>query len=44
MEDIKIRLASERDFYPKVCFKNYLATPESLEELRKKKDDGKTDG
>ena len=29
MEDARIRLANERDFYPKVCFKLFLAKPES---------------
>lgn len=29
MEDARIRLSNERDFYPKVCFKTYLATTES---------------
>ena len=29
MEDARIRLSNERDFYPKVCFKTYLVTAES---------------
>ena len=29
MEDARIRLACERDFYPKVCFQRFLATPET---------------
>ena len=29
MEDARIRLACERDFYPKVCFNRFLATHES---------------
>ena len=29
VEDARIRLACERDFYPKVCFKLFLATAES---------------
>ena len=29
MEDARIRLSNERDFYPKVCFRTYLVTEES---------------
>jgi hypothetical protein len=29
LEAIKIRLASERDFYPKFCFDRYLAVEET---------------
>ena len=29
MEDARIRLVNERDFYPKLCFKTYLATKDS---------------
>ena len=29
MEDARTRLANERDFYPKVCFRTFLATEES---------------
>ena len=29
LEDARIRLATERDFFPKICFKAFLATEES---------------
>ena len=32
LEDTRIRLATERDFYPKVCFKAFLATQASKTE------------
>ena len=39
LEDTRIRLAFERDFFPKVCFKTFLATDESRECLRLKEDE-----
>jgi len=49
LEDTRIRLATERDFYPKLCFKKFLATAESREKMRLAEDrtnlpsDGLTD-
>ena len=39
LEDTRIRLACERDFFPKVCFKAFLCTEESKELFRVKSDD-----
>ena len=39
LEDTRIRLASERDFFPKVCFRTFLATEESRERMRVNEDD-----
>ena len=38
LEDTRIRLANERDFYPKLCFKQFLVTEASKEESRKIED------
>ena len=38
LEDTRIRLATERDFYPKVCFKAFLATAESKDLQRREED------
>ena len=32
LEDTRIRLVTERDFYPKTCFRAFLATAESKEQ------------
>ena len=34
LEDTRIRLVTERDFFPKVCFKSFLCTAESKEQFR----------
>lgn len=39
LEDTRIRLVSERDFFPKVCFKAFLCTEESKERFRVNSDD-----
>ena len=39
LEDTRIRLANERDFFPKVCFKTFLCTAESKEKFRVNSDD-----
>ena len=39
LEDTRIRLVTERDFFPKVCFKVFLCTEKSKEEFRVKSDD-----
>lgn len=45
LEDTRIRLATERDFYPKVCFKSLLATAESHDQFKANLEEGKvTDG
>lgn len=41
LEDTRIRLVTERDFFPKVCFKVFLCTEKSKEEFRVKSDDEK---
>ena len=41
LEDSRIRLVSERDFYPKICFKAFLATEGSKEQMRQNLDGGK---
>jgi len=41
LEDTRIRLSTERDFYPKVCFRSFIATSESREQLRKNLAEGK---
>ena len=40
LEDTRIRLVNERDFYPKVCFKNLLATQESVDAYKAKLAEG----
>ena len=45
LEDTRIRLATERDFYPKVCFTSFLATTETKDKLMKvNRDEEKSDG
>lgn len=45
LEHARIKLVTERDFYPKVCFKNLLATKESKDQYLANLDEGKvTDG
>lgn len=41
LEDSRIRLVNERDFFPKVCFRAFLCTEESKEVFRKRSDDDK---
>ena len=39
LEDTRIRLVSERDFFPKLCFRTFLATEESRDKVRTREDD-----
>ena len=41
LEDTRIRLVNERDFFPKVCFRAFLCTEESKELFRVRSDDDK---
>ena len=38
LEDTRIRLVAERDFYPKVCFKAFLATSNAKEKVKRNED------
>ena len=39
LEDTRIRLVNERDFFPKLCFRTFLATNESRELMRVNEDE-----